>query len=141
MLDGTSLFFGPESETSEYSAVGDDQFRQMHAPVDGLEQQTFCHIPCRKGETTAGLYHPALGLAAYLRYDSAALPYLLEWKCLKSHDYVLAIEPANCPARDRESDLCGNRAFLLDAYQSVTYQVTLGVAEGAAARQLYQKHQ
>ena len=138
LLDENSLFFGPGSDTEEYSTVGDSEYSRMHAPVDGAEQQTFCHKPHPQGETTAGLYNPDLGIAAYLRYDSSALPYLLEWKCLKSHDYVLAIEPANCPARDRETDLSRNAAFLLGAYESITYQVTLGVAEGATAKAFYQ---
>jgi hypothetical protein len=106
--------------------------------VDGLPQQTFCHVPRTKGVVTAGLYQPKLQLSAYLRYDTTSLPYLLEWKCLKSHDYVLAIEPANCPAHDRETDLAEHHAFLLDAYESVTFQVTLGVLEGAAAQELAQ---
>jgi hypothetical protein len=82
------------------------------------------------------LYQPKLKLAAYLRYDSNALPYLLEWKCLKSHDYVLAIEPTNCPAVDRVSDLRSGKAFTLGAYESVTYRITLGVAENSAAESL-----
>ena len=138
LLDENSRYFGPASDTTEYSAVGDFNFHQMHAPIDGQEQQTFCHKPHRQGETTAGLYNPDLGIAAYLRYDSSILPYLLEWKCLKSHDYVLAIEPANCPARDRETDLNSNTVFLLSAYESMAYQVTLGIAEGEAAKELYQ---
>ncbi|MEA4938371.1 MAG: aldose 1-epimerase family protein [Christensenella sp.] len=136
LLDEDALYFGPNADTSDYSKSGDTDHHHMHAPVDGLPQQTFCHVPHAKGVVTAGLYQPKLQLSAYLRYDTTSLPYLLEWKCLKSHDYVLAIEPANCPAHDRETDLAEHNAFLLGAYESVTYQVTLGVSEGAAAQAL-----
>ena len=136
LLDEDALFFGPDSETNDYSKSGDTDHFHMHAPVDGLPQQTFCHAPRARGVVTAGLYQPKLRLSAYLRYDTSNLPYLLEWKCLKSHDYVLAIEPANCPAHDRETDLAQQHAFILGAYESVTYQVTLGVAEGNAAKAL-----
>ena len=134
LLDGDALYFGSNAQTSDYSKSGDTDFYHMHAPVDGLPQQTFCHVPHTKGIVTAGLYQPKLQLSAYLRYDTTSLPYLLEWKCLKSHDYVLAIEPANCPAHDRVTDLAEQNAFLLGAYESVTYRVTLGVSEGAAAQ-------
>ena len=136
LLDEDALYFGPSAQTIDYSQSGDTDFYHMHAPVDGLPQQTFCHVPHTKEIVTAGLYQPKLQLSAYLRYDTASLPYLLEWKCLKSHDYVLAIEPANCPAHDRETDLAEHSAFLLGAYQSVTYRVTLGVSEGAEAQAL-----
>jgi hypothetical protein len=136
LLDEDARYFGPRSGTSEYSNVGDNDFRTMHAPADGAAHQTFCHVPCDHGTVTAGLYQPKLKLAAYLRYDSNALPYLLEWKCLKSHDYVLAIEPTNCPAVDRVSDLRSGKAFTLGAYESVTYRITLGVAENSAAESL-----
>ena len=136
LLDEDALYFGPSADTSDYSKSGDTDHHHMHAPVDGLPQQTFCHVPHTKGIVTAGLYQPKLQLSAYLRYDTASLPYLLEWKCLKSHDYVLAIEPANCPAHDRLTDLAEHNAFLLGACDSITYQVTLGVSEGAAAQAL-----
>lgn len=136
LLDKDALYFGPRAETSEYSNVGDKDFRTMHTPADGATHQTFCHVPCAHKAVTAGLYQPKLKLAAYLRYDSTALPYLLEWKCLKSHDYVLAIEPTNCPAVDRVSDLQSGKAFTLGAYESVTYRITLGVAEDSAAESL-----
>jgi hypothetical protein len=136
LLDEDALYFGPSAQTNDYSKSGDVDHHHMHAPVDGLPQQTFCHVPHTKGIVTAGLYQPKLELSAYLRYDTASLPYLLEWKCLKSHDYVLAIEPANCPAHDRLTDLAEHNAFLLGAYESVTYRVTLGVSKGAAAQAL-----
>jgi len=140
LLDEDALFFGPGFETNDYSNSGDTDHLHMHAPVDDLPQQTFCHVPHTKGIVTAGLYQPKRRLAAYLRYDTTSLPYLLEWKCLKSHDYVLAIEPANCPAHDRETDLANKSAFVLGAYESVTYQVTLGVAEDGAAESLLQNN-
>lgn len=136
LLDEDARYFGPRSKTSVYSDVGDNDFQSMHAPVDNAAHQTFCHMPHERGFVTAGIYQPKLQLAAYLRYDAASLPYLLEWKCLKSHDYVLAIEPANCPAVNRETDLQNGKAFILSAYDRVIYQVTLGVAEGFAAESL-----
>ena len=140
LLDEAAQYFGPRSETSVFSNGGDTDFRNMRAPVDGAAHQTFCHIPHERGIVTAGLYQPKLRLAAYLRYDTTSLPYLLEWKCLKSHDYVLAIEPTNCPANNRVSDLNSGKVFTLGAYESVTYQLTLGVSEGSAAEALLQNN-
>lgn len=136
LLDEDARYFGPRSETSVFGDVADDDFRSMRPPVDGAAHLTFCHVPCERKVVTAGLYQPKLRLSAYLQYDATALPYLLEWKCLKSHDYVLAIEPTNCPAVNRLSDLQTGKAYSLGAYESVTYQITLGVAEGSLAESL-----
>ena len=108
----------------------------MYAPVDGLPQQTFCHVPHTKGIVTAGLYQPKLQLSAYLRYDTTSLPYLLEWKCLKSHDYVLGIEPLTCPMGGRAADIAAGRVPVLGAYETRRFGAALGVLEGAAARTL-----
>ncbi|MEN6418452.1 MAG: aldose 1-epimerase family protein [Clostridiaceae bacterium] len=136
LLCEDSVFFCPPSEQIELSDVGDRNSRSMNAPVDGAAQQTFRHRPLSGGEIVSGLYNPKLELAAYLRFDSAELPYFLEWKCMKSHDYVLAIEPVNCPAKGRASDLASGDVPVLGAYESISYRVVLGVSEGEAAKKL-----
>ena len=136
LLCEDSVFFCPPSEQTELSDVGDRNSRSMSAPVDGAAQQTFRHRPLSGGEIVSGLYNPKLELAAYLRFDSAELPYFLEWKCMKSHDYVLAIEPVNCPANGRASDLASGDVPVLGAYESSSYRVVLGVSEGEAAKKL-----
>ena len=136
LLCEDSVFFCPPSDLHELSDVGDTNYRSMNAPVDGSAHQTFRHKPLQGGTTVAGLYNPNLELAAYLRFDTAELPYLLEWKCMKSHDYVLAIEPVNCPVNGRCTDMANGDVPLLGAYESITYRVVLGIAEGKAAKKL-----
>lgn len=41
------------------------------------------------------IYNRRLGLGSYVKYRTAHLPNLMEWKNMKSHDYVLALEPCN----------------------------------------------
>lgn len=140
LLDAQSRFFGPRANTSEFSGANDDTYRTMHAPVDGAPQQTFLHRPLEPGKATAGLFHPERRLAAYLQYDSRALPYLLEWKCLQSQDYVLGIEPTNCTAAGRSADRAAGTVPVLGAYESLEYTVTLGFASGEEATSLYEQH-
>lgn len=130
LLDESSRFFGPHSDITLGNATGEQDHFSMHTPVDGAPQQTFLHKPSEQGVVTAGLANPARKLAAYLRYDTHELPYLLEWKCLKSHDYVLAVEPTNSPASNHETDLKNGSVPILGAYESLEYHVTLCVAEG-----------
>lgn len=59
---------------------------------------------------------------------------------MKSHDYVLGIEPANCPGGGRKAALEDGAILLLGAYESVEYSVTLGVSEGGAAEALCQSN-
>ena len=136
LLCEQSVFFCPPSELCELSDVGDMDYVSMSAPIDGAPQQTFRHRLKATGESIAGLYNPELELAAYLRFDSAELPYLLEWKCMKSHDYVLAIEPVNGPVNGRKADMQSGEVPVLGAYDCKTYRVVLGIAEGDAAKKL-----
>ena len=133
--------FGPQSVMSQYRNVVTHDFRTIHPPQDIAEHQAVCHIPYENGIVTAGLYQPKQRLVAYLRYVTTALPYLLELKCLKLHDNVLASERTNCPAVDRVSDLQCGKSFTLGTYESATYQIILGFTEDSAAESLLKNNE
>lgn len=136
LLSAESVFFCSPVSTSELSDTGESEFRRMREPADGAPQQTFLHTPLSGGEAVAGVYNPKLQLAAYIKFDTARLPYLLEWRCLKSHDYVLGIEPLTCPMGGRAADIAAGRVPILGAYETRRFGAALGVLEGAAARTL-----
>ena len=74
----------------------------MLAPVDGREEELY--LAHAKTQMAAGmLYNPDLHLAGYVRFSTEHLPRFLEWKMMKSHDYVLALEPCNTWSIDRNT--------------------------------------
>ena len=60
-------------------------------------QNLFFHTfkPDVNNTATIKLENPDIGIGAYIRYETEYLPYLVEWKCMRSGEYALGIEPAN----------------------------------------------
>ncbi|MEA4998535.1 MAG: aldose 1-epimerase family protein [Candidatus Limiplasma sp.] len=66
------------------------------APQPDAQEQDFYHtLPIRDGYCAVAAENPALGIGLSIRYRADTLPYLIQWRCLRSGDYVLGLEPAN----------------------------------------------
>ena len=103
---------------------------RMISPVDGRGEELYlCHAS--GGRCVAMLYNPALELAGYVAFDTAALPRFLEWKMMKSHDYVLALEPCNTWAIPRDRAVREEKAVMLPGYGCVETGLEIGVVDGA----------
>lgn len=76
------------------------------------------------------IYNERLELGAYIAYDTQNLPNMLQWKNMKSHDYVLAIEPCNTYTLNRKAALEQGKVAVLPAYSSVENHIELGVLDG-----------
>jgi hypothetical protein len=85
-----------------------DDCTTFQAPVDGKREEVFYHEMAANedGRTCILLFNDTLELGVALQYDMRNLPNLVQWKSMKSGDYALGIEPANClpegRARERE---------------------------------------
>lgn len=108
--------------------MSNDPYHMM-APVDGRgEELYFC---TDLGDRACGvLYNEALELGAYTAWDTKNLPNFLEWKNMKSHDYVLGIEPCNTCGLNRDEAKAQGKIAVLPAYSSVETHVELGILDG-----------
>lgn len=72
---------------------------QVDEPAAGYSEQVFRHRPLVQadGSAVARLLSPRSKLALDLRFSAESLPYLYQWKMLGQGEYVLGLEPANCP--------------------------------------------
>lgn len=130
ILSENSYYFSSPCKTAQRE--GDDSnYIKMQAPSKEYEQQVYVHEPVNKGLSYAGIINPDINLGAYLKFDSSSLPVLLEWKCLKPHDYVLGIEPGNCYSTSRTSERLKGTLPVLPPYGSVTYEISLCIADGS----------
>ena len=77
------------------------------------------------------IYNERLELGAYVAYDTKYLPRLLQWKSMKSHDYVLGLEPCNTWGVNRAQALKEGKAAILSAYSSVETDLEIGILDGA----------
>ena len=76
------------------------------------------------------LYNERLELGAYIAFDTKNLPNMLQWKNMKSHDYVLALEPCNTWGMNRKTAMEKDQIAVLPAYSSVENHLELGVLDG-----------
>jgi hypothetical protein len=85
----------PRDTTAQSGLAEWDRFQ---APTPGYSEQVFIHKPvtAENGLTTVELRNPHLGLGLRWTYQTAELPYLMEWKMMGEGAYVVGIEPANC---------------------------------------------
>lgn len=101
----------------------------MKDPVDGLGDELFLYTDL--GDRACGvIYNERLELGAYVAYDTKNLPNLCEWKKMKSHDYVLALEPCNTFNINRTEAAAEGKLAVLPAYTSVENHLELGVLDG-----------
>ena len=104
----------------------------MTQPYDGQEEEFYQHLTTGKTAFCA-IVNPALHLGAYVRFDTENLPYFGQWKNMRSHDYVLAIEPCNCFGRGRRAEMEDGTIASIAAYSSLNFHIELGVLDGEAA--------
>ena len=99
VLDGSSQPFTDETPAQVAACRG------FSGPVKGFKEEVFLHdpVPDARGRVRVGFVNRKLGNGVGLAvgYDKKSLPYLNQWKMLAEGDYVVGIEPANVPVRDR----------------------------------------
>lgn len=128
LLQENSLVEASKAARSPMNDISTD-YHHMMAPVDGRGEELYFYTDL--GATACGvLYNEALELGAYVAFDTKNLPNMLQWKNMKSHDYVLALEPCNTFGLDRGQAMQENKIAVLPAYSSVENHLELGVLDG-----------
>lgn len=109
--------------------------KRFSAPIDGEPEQCFYHFfkPDANGRAAACLFNPNLGekgMGVFVRFDTKTLPYFVEWKMMRSREYVCGLEPGTAPLDNRGEDIL--RAAELKPLEKRTFRIEIGVVEGEA---------
>lgn len=128
ILDENSLVKASMRKEFSLTDISADSVHMM-APIDGRPQELFLntHLPKK---ATAMIYNPNLKLGAYIRWDTENLPNFMEWKNMKSHDYVLAIEPCNTMNLNRLNAINENNIRVIPAYSNIETTLIIGIIDG-----------
>lgn len=128
LLNENCRVFTSQAKYQPLNALSTDP-AHMLPPIDGRDEELYlAHAETKRAY--ALLYNPDLELAGYVAFDTEHLPRFLEWKRMKSHDYVLALEPCNTWAIDRNTAAAQNKLAVLKAYESIETGVEIGVLDG-----------
>lgn len=120
----------PPIPRDEAAAAGSDTWARMPAPQDRYAEQVFRHPIDGPATVAARLVSPNTGLVFSLRFESAQLPVLYQWKQAAAGRYALGIEPANAIALDGQAEARANGTLpVLAPGESREYVLTFELTE------------
>ena len=94
------------------------------APIDGEEERVYFNEVRPAGEDPrARLLNRRLRIGAELSWSLDTLPILSQWKCMRSGEYVLALEPSTCYTMGRFAERRHGSMRTLAPFASVRTRV------------------
>lgn len=103
----------------------------MTAPGPGKEEECFYYY-FREKDVKISLENPALGLSglrAYVKYSTEQFPEFVEWKLMRSREYVCGFAPSTNRLEGREQALKHEFVRYLKPLEKITFRTELGVEE------------
>lgn len=81
------------------------EWNRFGEPLDDAEEQVFFHKlrEDTDGKVQYSIVNTELKKAVQVSYSSEQLPWLTQWKCPRSGEYVLGLEPGNCHVMGRRT--------------------------------------
>jgi len=112
--------------------------RKIEPPQAGRPEQCYFYdLGCdSRKNTVVGIVNRKFedcGIAAFLSFNKKELPNLTEWKNMAAGDYVIGLEPCNCPMKLRAELRRSKELPMLKPGQTALYTLEVGVLEGARA--------
>ena len=109
------------------------KFAVFEEPKDGEQEVCIYHTfkPDADGFAAACLFNPDLGergMGAYVRWDTATLPCFVQWKMMRSREYVCGLEPGSAWLENRDQSVLD--ANTLQPLQKRRFRLEIGVIEG-----------
>lgn len=128
ILSSKSVVYTSPADMEARNALSVDPHHMME-PVDDRGEELYSYIA--KTETAFGaVVNPSLHLGAYIRFKTGNLPRFQEWKNMRSHDYVLAVEPCNCHGDGRAAETATGSIAVIPGYSTLAFDLEIGVMDG-----------
>lgn len=106
------------------AASGIAEWNHYPPPLTGFAEHCFRHeLPSdASGRAQMRILNRPLGIAVIIRYDTATLPRLVQWKKPSRNAYVLGLEPTNASLNGCEFDRANQFGKVLNSGESIKYQ-------------------
>ena len=96
--------------------------------VDGDNESVFFYF-AKEERPRVWLYNPKLRFGAAIEYERSQFPVLSEWKCMRSGDYALGIEPTTSEIRGRAEEIENGYDVKIAPFGTLEYGFTLSIEE------------
>jgi len=106
-----------------------DNFKYFSKPQKKFNEQLFCHTLKSDflGYSEALIENKKLGISFSLKYDTANLPLLMQWKMMGEGEYVLGIEPSNSILGSRKDLKEKNILAFLKPNETTTNRIKISI--------------
>jgi hypothetical protein len=129
LSEETELLIDPELTIprDQIAASGMGEFRQFSGPQANYSEQVFDHKmkPGKDGRASVTLKNKRIGISLSIDFDTRTLPYLVQWKMMGQGEYVLGLEPANIPGKNRKILREENILPILNGGESVVNNIRI----------------
>ncbi len=93
-------------------------------PQNPPEECFFHNLPeGEDGYACFRMENKSLGIAASLRYFTATLPRIVQWKLFQKNRYVLGVEPTNTMLNGRMNDIRNGKAQILHPGENIAFDL------------------
>lgn len=127
----------------EEAAKGMKTHTVFSKPIDQYKEQVFYHDLATddNGYATVLVKNEKCGFGTYITYKKDTLDRLIQWKSMKTGDYVLGIEPANCYVSGRAAEQAsGSGLKMIQPMEKVDFELIIGFVDcGIEMEQLEKK--
>jgi galactose mutarotase-like enzyme len=137
ILDSTTRLILPKDTITtpkdEIAKLGFKTFKEFCEPDDNYIDQVFVHDILSDETDNCHLalvnqdFNNGEGLGVSLKYNKNNLPYLFEWKHLKSGDYVCGLEPANSLPGGRKIQKEKNNVRFINPGEKVSFSIEVNI--------------
>lgn len=113
------------------AAAGTDAAFTIEAPEPLREEECFYYY-FKEKDVKISINNPALGvsgLSAYIKYNTGQFPEFVEWKFMRSREYVCGFAPSTNRLEGREQALKNESVKYLDPLEKITFKTEIGVEE------------
>ena len=116
---------------TEDAKSGFSESEMFIKPSDKFSEHLFSRDikPDAEGNVTVRLENENLKSGLYLKYEKENLSNFIQWKSMKSSDYVLGLEPCNCFINGRSEERANGTIKKINPYSTIKYNLTLGFYE------------
>ncbi|MBR2328218.1 MAG: DUF4432 family protein [Clostridia bacterium] len=133
LIDKNCEFFATESGYMPIpgSEAEADRRLEITDPVDGYDETGYLYtVSSKNGKAFAGVYNKEKKLGILISFEDKNLPYLLEWKSMRSGDYAFGIMPTNCHIMGREKENELGTLKYIESFEKLCYNIDVTVIDG-----------
>ena len=139
LLDASCrVYFSTEKvePRDEIALQGMSRYSFIEEPEIAKDEECYIHTG-GKGSQFAMVHNPKLGIAAVVHYDIDDLPLFNEWKCMKSGDYALGLEPSAAGFWGLKYAKEHNLPQYLQSGETKAYHIRIEILDDSKAIQSY----